>query len=348
MPLRKKKKTSKKVAPASTPGHYFPFTEDKIERIGSGCLLLDDALGGGWAQDKIFNIVGDSSTGKTLLAIEACANFVLKHKDKAQILYFEGEAAFDEDYAASLGLPSESVTLIRDLDTIEEISEYVNKEINTNVKAKNGNKLFVIIDSVDSFSTSLEVSRDKDDKGSYGTEKALALSQFFRKITRKLSRASVTMCVVSQTRQRIGVFFGKAETRSGGKALDFYATQILWLTEIGKIKRTVDKIDAIIGIRVKARVEKNKAGPPFKEALISIMFNFGVDDLLTSLDYLKKVGKLKAAGWKDNYTSTVNALRVKEGGQKEYNRLRRQAGKKAVQLCNDRTKKLQPKFSKYE
>ena len=46
-----------------------------VECFSSGAVLLDLVLGHGWPIGRIINIVGDRSSGKTLLAIEACANF---------------------------------------------------------------------------------------------------------------------------------------------------------------------------------------------------------------------------------------------------------------------------------
>ena len=47
---------------------------DSIQFFSSGCTILDAALGGGWACGRVANILGESSTGKTLLGIEAAAS----------------------------------------------------------------------------------------------------------------------------------------------------------------------------------------------------------------------------------------------------------------------------------
>ena len=52
------------------------------------------------------NIVGDRSTGKTLLAVEATNFAMLCPKDN--IRYVEAEAAFDEDYGNVVGMPRSS------------------------------------------------------------------------------------------------------------------------------------------------------------------------------------------------------------------------------------------------
>jgi RecA/RadA recombinase len=48
------------VGPAPEPAPNEPPT---IRFVGSGCAVLDQALGGGWALGRVSNIIGDRSTG---------------------------------------------------------------------------------------------------------------------------------------------------------------------------------------------------------------------------------------------------------------------------------------------
>ena len=99
--------------------------------------------------------------------------------------------------------------------------------------------------------------------------------------------------IVSQIRDNIGVTFGKKHTRSGGKALDFYASQVLWLAHIKRLSRTHKKVKRVYGIKIKAKCEKNKISLPFREAEFDILFGYGVDNLGASLDWLEEIGRLK-------------------------------------------------------
>src|SRR4051812_34296892 len=84
--------------------------------FSSGCALLDCVLGGGWALRRMINVIGDKSTGKTLLAIEACANFVRAFV-RGRVTYIEAESAFDRSYAATLGFPEHNLDLVDDIRT---------------------------------------------------------------------------------------------------------------------------------------------------------------------------------------------------------------------------------------
>ncbi|MCK5642274.1 MAG: hypothetical protein KAJ19_15820, partial [Gammaproteobacteria bacterium] len=99
--MRQKRKPKQKTP---TENNYFA-SEKPIEFISTGCQLLDCALGGGVAEGRVINIVGNKSSGKTLLAIELSANFYQKYKDGGDINYHEAESAFDKPYAAALGMP---------------------------------------------------------------------------------------------------------------------------------------------------------------------------------------------------------------------------------------------------
>lgn len=248
--------------------------------IKSGSTLLDRVLGGGWAEGRVANIVGDRSSGKTLLAIEACANFAVNH-DVKNIAYREVEAAFDRGYAESLGMPigidySESVTTVEEFET--DLKKWLAKV--------DGPNLYVL-DSLDALSSTAEMDREEGE-ASYGTEKAKALSQMFRKLIAEIRRKQCTIIIISQIRDNIGVRFGETKKRSGGRALDFYASQIIWLAEIKKLKRTVTKVERTVGVLVRAQNKKNKVGKPFRETGFTILFGYGVDDEQSMLDWLKE------------------------------------------------------------
>lgn len=277
-------------------GNYFE-TEDSLEFVSTGCTILNCILGGGYPIGRIVNIVGDKSTGKTLLAIEAIINFLLKYP-KAKVRYHEVEAAFDKGYARNLGLPVDNVEFIEDIFTVEGLFGKLTEV----TKVKEGPNLY-ILDSLDALSDEAELDRDID-KGSFGAAKAKKMSETFRRLTSKVKKSQTLFIVISQVRENIGVMFGEKYTRSGGKALDFYASQAVWLSEVQKIKKTIRKVQRVIGIQVKAKCKKNKAGIPFRECLFPIFFGYGVDDIAASLNWLKEVdglGELKVEPKIENF-----------------------------------------------
>jgi recombination protein RecA len=265
-----------------TGGLYFSSPKMDVSFISSGCKTLDLALGGGWARRRIANVVGDKAVGKTLIMIEAAANFALI-EPKGKIRYREAESAFDNNYAAALGFPVERVDFGEPIDTIEDVFEDLEKVL----KGAKGPEIY-IVDSLDSLSDRAEMDR-KIDEGSYGMGKAKMLSQMFRRLVRDLANKDVTVFIVSQVRDNIGVTFGRKTTRSGGRALDFYASQVLFLSQLGRLDRTISNVKRVTGVKVRAQVDKNKIGLPYRECGFPIMFGYGIDDWKSCADYLKEV-----------------------------------------------------------
>lgn len=262
---------------------------EKYEFFSSGGTLLDLALGGGWAMQHIYNIVGDKSTGKTLLAIEGMANFKMKYP-KGKVRYGEAEAAFDTDFAKTLGFPDDVERPDEPLNTVEDFELDFKKFV-----AKGGPSLY-ILDSLDALSDEAELKKweknsraretGAEETGSFGAAKAKKMSEFFRKLVREVQTQNSCLGVISQIRDRIGVSFGETKTRSGGKALDFYASQVLWLQDLGKITKTSLGELRPIGVSIRAKVKKCKVGMPFRETEFPIIFGYGIDDEVAMLEWL--------------------------------------------------------------
>jgi recombination protein RecA len=324
--------------------NYFASSSDKDLRfISTGARVLDSIFGGGYVLGRMANLVGDKSTGKTLLAIEACANFVNTYPN-GTIRYAEAESAFDVRYAEALGMPVASVTFAENITTVEDFFEDIEK-VCTESK---GQPILYILDSLDALSDRAEKDR-KIDEGSYNMQKPKLLGQLFRRKIQVLEKSSVCLIIISQIRDKIGVTFGETKTRSGGKAMDFYASQVVWLSEIQKLKRTIDKVERVIGIQVRAMCKKNKIGLPFRSCEFPLIFGYGVDDLTANVEWLIEVGKedrLAEVGMsKAGYKIRISSLRNKGG--EEVSELRAKLNKIVdEEWCRIETNFL-PKSRKY-
>ncbi len=271
-------------------GRYFR-PSSALEFFSSGCRLLDCALGGGWPLTRMSNIIGDQSTGKTLLAIEATNSFA-KQFPSGKIRYAEAEAAFDQDYAASIGMPIERISFTEDneelvFDTVEDFYNDYNSFLKE-CESENQPGLY-ILDSLDALSDAAEMARGFDE-GSYQMNKAKQMGKLFRMVARETKRTRCHLMIVSQERDNIGVTFGAKSKRSGGRALGFYVTHELWLARKEVIRETVSKMKRATGILIRAQVKKNKVSVPLKEVEFQILFQFGIDEFNTCLDYLDEVG----------------------------------------------------------
>lgn len=256
-----------------------------VQRFTSGCTLLDCINGGGWAEGRVINVIGDSMVGKTLLAEEAAANYAAKYAD-AKIHYVEGESRFDVGYAEMIGIPMDRIDLIEDIETVEALFRKMEEWIK-----KSQEPSLIVVDSLDSLTDEAEVDRDIG-KGSMGMAKAKKMSELFRRLCRQLAVTNATVLIVSQVRMKMDVAWGNPWCRTGGKALDFYASQIVWLFNKGKIKKRRKGIERIVGANVRARNAKN-VGRPHRECEFPLLFEFGTEDVEANLHFLKSIPSCK-------------------------------------------------------
>jgi recombination protein RecA len=334
-----------------TVGSYF--VDDKPTGfVTAGCQVLDSTMGFGYPLGKIVNVVGNKSTGKTLLAIELCANF---HRafPESKIYYHESEAAFDKPYAATLGMPIEAIDFVEpsktisDVFTVEGLFKKLDEIVEGKIKAKDKSPTIYILDSLDALSDAKELTTEIDE-GSYGMAKARQLSQLFRRLVHKMNEANLMFLVISQVRTKVNATaFGEKTTRAGGMALDFYASIILHLHETEKIKKTINGITRPIGVWITVKCKKNKVALPFRECEVPIHFGFGIEDVVANLNFLKGVkGSLAGLGYSPTLTEgeIADISREVRSGNKE---LGVKISEYTKKIWKEVDKGFMPEFKKY-
>ena len=270
-----KKKEEKKI------GSYF-IESDKHDFIPSGCTLLDCVLGGGYPIGRISNIIGDASTNKTGLSIEAIANFRKKYPD-GLIWYQDAEAAFDVEYAFVIGLPNDEKTFI--IDDVRDINKTYSLMCEAVEMAKEqGVQGLYVIDTLDALVPEEEAGELS--AGYDAAQRAKLINSMITNITPKIEESSIHLMVVSQIRDNVGGY-GPKHLVSGGKALGFYTSQRLWLKQVKKIDKTIKGVKKVYGILVSAECKKNKIGIPFRECEFPVIFNYGIDDMVACLEWLE-------------------------------------------------------------
>lgn len=328
-------------------GNHFLSPSKGLGFIKTGCTLLDLVIGGGLPLGRISNIVGDKSTGKSLLAIEAVSNFARDYPN-GRIWYRESEAAFDESYAEALGMPLKRVKFWpkdKPFDTVEDFFEDLRKQAGWCI-AHNRPGLY-ILDSLDALSDRKELERAVD-KGSYGTDKARQMSQLFRKLTRALKAANMHVIIISQVRDKIGISFGRKTTRSGGKALDFYASVVLYLAHKETLYRKRRGQKRAVGVKIRAKCDKNKVGLPFRECEFTIRFGYGVDDNKASLDWLASAKRLNEADIKSPQAAETLLEEMESMSPQDYKNAARRIKRATVNAWQELDKEFLPTRRKYE
>lgn len=336
---------SKRVRPKLAKSQYFTDEKPNYKFVSTGCTKLDCDLGGGLALGRITNIVGDKSTAKTAMATEAVINFI-KNYPGGVPAYRDAEAAYDKPYAQAMGLSIEMVDFgdeDKPLITVEDFARDFEKYLNARIKDKKPG--IYVLDSLDSLSDEAEMEREFG-KASYGMGKAKGLSEFFRRgMARKIEQTNVLLLIVSQVRENIGVMFGEKYRRAGGKALDHYASQIIWLALRGApLKKQLNKIERVVGVPIRAKIKKNKVGLSFREADFNFIFAYGIDDLESSVRWLGEVGKWPQS---EDFPPKEYLAEVAKLPDDEYNEEVQKMAKQVKQVWGEVETSFLPRRSKY-
>ncbi len=253
----------------------------QLDVVSSGCLSLDIALGvGGYPKGRIIEIYGPESSGKTTFALQAIASV---QKEGGRAAFIDAEHALDPVYAKRLGVNTNEL-LLSQPDTGEQALEICEALVRSEAVS------IIVIDSVAALVPQAEIDGEMGD--AHVGLQARLMSQALRKLSGTINKTNTIAIFINQLREKVGVMFGNPETTPGGRALKFYATIRLDIRRNEQLKVG----DKVIGNKTTIKVVKNKVAPPFKTAVVDIMYGEGVSREGEIVDLGVEAGIVEKAG----------------------------------------------------
>jgi recombination protein RecA len=240
------------------------------------------AMGYGYPSSRLIEIVSTEAKGKSSLGLNAIAQAELLGGGG---IIIDVENKYSPTHGKDLGVHIGDKTLYTQCNTVEQAFDIQEEYINT---IGCFDKPYVILlDSVAALSSEAEMN-DKDPHGEHPGRVAKILGeQLKRRILRKVARKNIYLIYTNQLR------FSFAKVRWGppkmvsaaGMAVEYYASVKLEL----KTHDTIPKdSEHPFGISCEVEVTKNCVSSPFRKAEFNLMFNTGIDDELSMLEFLIK------------------------------------------------------------
>jgi recombination protein RecA len=282
------------------------FTPDQLIPMGSTLLNLamSGTVHGGAKKGTMINIIGASHGGKTVLALTSFPEANMNQAfDEYEFLYDDAERANSFDMPHMFGKATAKRIKAPREDKKDQFSHTV-EHFHTNLKhwLKKLVPFIYVLDSFDALDSlgdqkkvdemADSIEKDKKITGSYGMSKAKGASGLFRNVTQAIADTESVLYVISQTRENVDPMSKSKETRSGGKALKFYAHHEMWLKPIKAIK----KKETVIGNTIRLKITKNKLTGKKREIQFDIYDDYGVDDIGSCIDYLINMERWTGGG----------------------------------------------------
>jgi len=281
-----------------------PIPRENIKEgdlISTGSTLLNLACSGfspygGFMLGSVAHLVGDSNTGKSLVALSLMAEAVLNPRLKDyNLVYEEPEAAM---YFPRERMFGERMGRVDFIPKDEERTKPRRVQDWAKGLTTAEHPFIWVTDSFDSLTSADDLRVKKDDtgkekepgKGGYNVEKAIVASETFPKFIGPLKAHNSFYLHISQTRDNIGVMFGEKKSFSGGNAIKFYRAHEIWLAVESTITTTVRGKKRIIGSNVVVKIKKNKLTGKIRQVKFPVYDDYGVDDIGSMIDWMVEEG----------------------------------------------------------
>lgn len=275
----------------------------KVEVLPTASRRLTKALNGGIRRGTITLIYGNTSAGKSMLAMQSIGKW---QKMGLVCGYIDVEKTFDPLFATRLGVNTEELVLSGSKSgarVTNTATDWLEKDIDV-----------IVIDSISDIMPEVFVDKDGTVKDAEDTKQMGAHSKAIAALIKSIhySNNNTAVILLSQTTSEIGQTYVK-QIPHGGKKIFFNSAQVIKLTSSGTEAKQIKGlhrdgdilVEEAIGRHVEALVEKNKVGAQMRTAAYDIYYDgdfIGIDEVGELFDMaVEKLIITKGGAW---YTYT--------------------------------------------
>jgi recombination protein RecA len=224
----------------------------------------------------------------------SCIREYLNQNPENTALFIDAEYTYDPAWAEKQGVDTSRVMVIKTNDA-KAIFEGLIGTVKVNSKTKKVSKNMkgildhviegtdprfknlgiIVLDSIAVLNTPLELAAE------VGKANMAPIPRFMstelKKLTPIVAQANVAFIGINQVRVNLGQMFGDPSTSPGGKALKHACSLMLNMAPVFAAGSVIeDDSGERVGHTVRAKIQKNKVGAPFKQAEYKIEYQKGV------------------------------------------------------------------------
>ncbi len=244
---------------------------------------LSGKLLGGYPLGHCGEIFGDPSTGKSFLAARALA---MAQKAGGVALLDDAEGAYIEERATKIGVDVDSLAYERSRTVKQHLA--VTQSFLAAFRGFDAPLGLEVLDSIAQLSTEHEMETQLDKRD---MTKAAELKAFYRIVGGDVFDLPIVHIGTNHTIANIGNPF-QSRTTGGGGGPKFTASWRIDMRTPSKIKRGTE----VVGVIVRAVVDKNRLVAPWKEVKLAIPFDQPISRASGLLPLLADLGILEARG----------------------------------------------------
>lgn len=257
--------------------------------------IISGKFKGGYPIGSVIEIAGESSTAKTVFAIEALIN---AQKKDYYTVFIDNEQAFTPEFAQKLGLDLDKC-FYASPETMEDCFDVAEKAVDAIRSEDPDTPIVVAYDSIGASPARKEMEGDVGSNAEItGALRAKVAGQCLRRINQMVRPKKVLFLVINQLRGTLAMYGPKSSKAGGGRSLKYYcAAQVL--SKSGKNDIVEDELKNAIGIKGRLEIEKNKITVPFQNCEFFFNFTEGLDCYEGLLEVLLKSRKVvsPSKGW---------------------------------------------------
>lgn len=268
-----------KKALKSIKNEYASIVEDGLSTDNTGFIdtgsyvvnaLVSGSIYGGYPQNRVTAVAGESSVGKTYFAMTTVKTF-LDNDPSAEVVYFDSESAFTKEMFVERGMDTNRIAMVP-VATLDEFKFQALKilEQYNEIPKEERPPLLMVLDSLGNLSSEKELNDASEGKSVQDMTRGRSIRSIFRVLTLKLGKLNVPMIVTNHVFATMDQYNPSA---MGGTGLKYAASTILFLSK----RKERDAERNVIGNVIHVKAEKSRMTREQMKVDTRLFFDSGLD-----------------------------------------------------------------------